>query len=223
MARRKREITEDGKAWCSHHACWEPVEDFDWKNHRVFVSGSVDEYRTPKSNCRLAEQTIRDHGKEADPARAAIEGRAKQFARELSNALGHSIGYRFVLVELNWQALIPIMRALLGPDGLCLNCGKHRATARELHIEHRLPPQKTTDWPAQHGRNLWIACGGCNGEKARSDADRPWLEREQRKWMVARNWAGQAGQKGWPPYDSTFGVTALPKPIDGPEQLGFGF
>lgn len=202
MPRRRREITADNKTWCQHHARWEPVKDFDWHTYES-ADGSVG--RLPKANCRLAEQTIRDHGRETDPARIAIEGRAKAFARDLTGALRNTVGYRFVLIELNWQALVPIMNALLGPGGLCLNCGRHQGNPRQLHIEHRIPPLGVTDWATQHARNLWISCAGCNGEKARHDADREWLEREQRKWMIDRDWATNAGKKGWPPYDAGFG------------------
>jgi hypothetical protein len=184
---------------------FEPVEDFDWTWMGESGNGSDSGFRTPKTNCRLAEQTIRDHGKEADPARYAIEGRAKQLAGDLSKALGNTIGYRFVLIELNWGALVPIMRALLAPDGICLNCGRHRSTCRELHIEHRIPVVHIADWPAQHARNLWIACAGCNIEKGRNDADRDWLEREHRKWVIDREWAKHAGEKGWPAYNPVFG------------------
>ncbi|HKE76649.1 MAG TPA: hypothetical protein VKB57_23730 [Acidimicrobiales bacterium] len=198
-----REI-RDGRAWCRHHGRWEPVEDFDWAKAKVGTDPTQPS-RIPKPDCRLAEQTIRDHGREADPARFAIEGRAKSFAGELSKALGNTIGYHFVLIELNWRALTPIMRALLAPDGLCLNCGRHRQAARHLHIEHRIPPLCLADWPAQHARNLWIACGGCNVEKGRNDADRAWLEREHRKWVIDREWATHAGERGWPAYDPAFG------------------
>jgi 5-methylcytosine-specific restriction endonuclease McrA len=204
--RQPREITLDGKAWCSHHAKYEQVEDFNWHSHQT-ADGSVG--RIPKANCRLAEQTIRDHGKEADPARHAIESRAKEYARDLSKALGRTISYTFVLVELNRRALIPIMRALLSPDGLCLNCGRHRHGARELHIEHRVPPLTLVDWPAQHARNLWIACAGCNVEKGRNEANREWLEQEHRKWITDRGWAVHAGEKGWPVYESSFGEAPL--------------
>lgn len=203
MARRKREITDDGKTWCTFHGKWEPVEDFDWTGESG--NGSVSRLRRPKANCRLAEQTIRDHGKEFDPARYAIEGRAKSLAADLSKALGNTISYKFVLIELNWRGLVPIMRALLSPDGLCLNCGRHRDGTRNLHIEHRCPPIHVADWPAQHARNLWIACGGCNGSKGRHDANREWLEREHRKWMIDRQWAEHAGEKGWPAYEPVFG------------------
>jgi hypothetical protein len=220
MARPRREV-HNGKAFCAYHGGWELVEDFDWTSYQ---SGDGSVSRLPKKNCRLAEQTIRDHGKEQDPANAAIVGRAKDFARSLSGALGRSISYKWVLIELNWQALIPIMRALLGPDGRCLNCGRHRATARELHIEHRIPPggegqARLTDWAAQHARNLWIACGGCNAEKGPQPADRTWLDREQRKWMLDREWAVHAGQKGWPNFDESFGEEPLPGMMRGTLSL----
>ena len=191
---RPRTITDDGKTWCSFHARLEPVEDFYWNQETV--NGSV--YRRPRSKCKLAEQTIKDQGKEADPALAAITSRAKELARDLSKALGNTVGYKFVLIELNWQGLVPILRALLGADGICLNCGRHRGSAREYHIEHRCPPEHLADWATQHARNLWLACAGCNMEKGRRDADREWLEREQRKWMIDRNWHRHAGEKGWP-------------------------
>jgi hypothetical protein len=205
MARRTREITADGKTWCGFHARFEPIEDFDWHSYKT-ADGSV--RRLPDRNCNLANRTIRDHGRESDPARYAIEGRAKDLAGDLSKALGNSVSYHFVLVELNWRALIPIMRALLAPDGLCLNCGRHQDATRKLHIEHRVPVLNILDWAAQHARNLWIACGGCNGEKGRNDADREWLEKEQRKWMIDRDWAIHAGEKGWPPYQPAFGSAA---------------
>ena len=197
---RRREITADGKAWCSYHAQWEPVEDFYPRN------GSVSPTNTPRPNCRLAEQTIRDHDKDADPARSAIEGRAKEHAGHLSKAVRSTIGYKWVLIELNWRGLIPIMRAMLSPDGRCLNCAKHWSDPKKLHIEHRVPALGITDYAGHHARNLWIACEGCNWDKGRHDNDREWIEREQREWVIARHWASKAGrEKGWPPFDPDFG------------------
>lgn len=206
--RPRREI-RDGRTWCNYHGAWEPIEDFDWVTKQGNFNGSVETKRIPRPNCRLAEQTIRDHGRDADPARYAIEGRAKELAGDMGKAIGSTISFHFVLIELNHRALVPIMRALLSPDGRCLNCGRHRHETRQLHIEHRIPPLHTCDWPAQHARNLWIACAGCNLAKGRRDNDRDWLEREHRKWMIDREWADHAGEKGWPPYDPAFGQISL--------------
>lgn len=215
MGRPRREI-RDGKAWCSFHATMEPVEDFDWHSYKT-ANGSV--RRLPEPNCALAKQTLKDQGKENDPAGFAIGGRAKSFAGQLSKALGQTVATSFVLVELNWQALIGVMDGMLSPRGRCLNCGRHRPEAPKLHIEHRFPPFRLTDWPAQHARNLWIACGGCNVQKGRSDADRDWLDQEMRKWMLDREWARHAGEKGWPPYEPSFGEVPLFKVEEQPIEL----
>lgn len=219
MARQRREIRTDGTTWCRFHRKWESLADFEWIGREVSTDGSV--RRVPAPDCRLAQQTIRDAAKERDPGGSAIIGRAKEHARNLSRALGQTVSYQFVLVELNWDALIPIMRALLGPDGKCLNCRRHQGDPRRYHIEHRIPPQNVTDWAAHHARNLWIACGGCNCRKGRNDADRAWLEAEHRKWVIDRCWADHAGEPGWPAYDATFGPPSAPEPDLPDEQLSF--
>jgi hypothetical protein len=212
MARQRREIRADGTTWCRFHHKWESLADFDWDVKSEIRNGTVSEYRSPKADCRLARQTMRDADKERDPGGAAIIGRAKEHARNVSQALGQTVGYKFVLVELNWDALIPIMRALLGPDGKCLNCRRRQSDARRYHIEHRIPPEHLADWAAHHARNLWLACGGCNCRKGRNDADRAWLEAEHRKWITDRQWADHAGEAGWPAYDAAFGPISEPEP-----------
>jgi 5-methylcytosine-specific restriction endonuclease McrA len=195
----------NGRAFCNYHQQWHEVEDFDWTSYQS-GDACTSRLRVPKTNCRLAEETVRDLERQTDPARAAVVSRSKRLANDLTKALGHPVGYQWVMIELNRRALIPILRALLGPDGLCLNCGYHQTEAKQYEIEHRFPPRSMTDWPAQHARNLWLSCPGCNRRKGSDCADRDWLESEQRKWMIDREWSRHAGEDGWPPLDSAWPV-----------------
>lgn len=195
---RPRQVVKDGAKWCAFHGAVHPVADF---GRRVNRDGTI----TINSSCRVAEQTARDAKKAADPASASIDGRAGDAASRFSKALGSTITKDWVLVELNWLAFVPLLRALISPGGRCLNCAKHWDDPRQYHLDHRFPVGSLTDWPLQHSRNLWLICPGCNTTKGARDGDRAWIEAEHHKWMAERRWADHAGEYGWPPVNTYFG------------------
>jgi 5-methylcytosine-specific restriction endonuclease McrA len=72
---------------------------------------------------------------------------------------------RSYLVNMNWAALVPILRAMLDTDGRCLDCGHRFVNERDVQIEHIEPPRTAGDWAREHARNLRLACQSCNGTK----------------------------------------------------------
>jgi hypothetical protein len=101
------------------------------------------------------------NGGQRDQARAIIERRADVRARQLHVTKG------FMLIDMNWRALIPVMRALLGPDGTCPDCGRGFRHDRDIAIDHLEPPRRYQDWAREHARNLSLVCCSCNSKKQR--------------------------------------------------------
>ena len=101
------------------------------------------------------------HGRDRDHARAIIDRRADVRARQLRVTKG------FILVDMNWRALIPLMRALLGPDGVCPDCGRGFRNDRDIAIDHLEPPRRYHDWAREHARNISLVCCSCKSRKQR--------------------------------------------------------
>lgn len=209
MARPKQTII-NGEKWCAYHGRLEPIDGF-----RSVQSGhgTVSIF---KPSCRLAEQTIRDHAKAANPAHTAIVGRAKKYAGDASKALGVTISYHWVLYELHWIGLVPYLNAAIGPGGTCLNCGNHWDDPEQYHLAHKLPYPTITSWAYHHARNLEPRCPKCNCSQGHNDSDHGQLLSDHHKWMVTRDWATLAGTPGWPPYEPAFGTIPELIVIDGP-------
>jgi hypothetical protein len=82
------------------------------------------------------------------------------------------------MVNMNYEALVPILRALMSPEGRCPCCGHGFVNERDIQIEHRFPPRGPRDWARLHARNLSFACGSCNRTKAAKEPDL-WLDEQE--------------------------------------------
>jgi 5-methylcytosine-specific restriction endonuclease McrA len=205
-------IRPDGTAWCDFHLKWEPVGDFG-KFTKQSMNGPI---HTLNPRCKLAYQKSRDQLKAVDPASSSIIGRAKDFAGDISKAVGVTVSYHWVLNELHWIGFIPLLRASIGPGGSCLNCAQHWDEPKQYHLAHHIPAPRLTDWAYQHARNLRLACPGCNSTQGSQPSDVSYLLQEHRKWMTEHQWATYAGTQGWPPYDPSMGDIPITLLADGP-------
>jgi len=141
-----------------------------WNNPRV--RGDTDRYLHFSPTCKACEQIERNKRKNADRPRAIIEHRAAERAARLG------VSKRYVLVDLNWQALVPHMRMSLSPEARCLNCGHPFVNERDVQIDHIEPPRSLTDFARERAINLRLICQSCNGTKgAHLHAD--WLDRQE--------------------------------------------
>ena len=117
-----------------------------------------------KKLCRACEQIERNKRKNTDRPKAIIYQRAKQRASKLGVSL------EFMMTNMNWRALVPVMRAMGTDEAVCLNCGHAFLNERDIQIEHHEPPRGDGDWAREHARNLGLACSSCN--KTKSDKPR---------------------------------------------------
>jgi 5-methylcytosine-specific restriction endonuclease McrA len=114
---------------------------------------------TFSSKCRDCEQKERNEKKNSDRPLAIIRSRAAQAA----NKAGCS--GEFVWIQMNYIALVPVLRAMMTEEGLCLGCGHPFQNERDIQIEHLEPPRHRQDWARLHARNVRLACGSCNRTK----------------------------------------------------------
>lgn len=124
--------------------------------------------------CKVCEQTNRDQVKRADRALAIIDSRAKTWSGRLG------CPKEFLWTNMNWRALVPILRALMSDEGLCLSCGHPFRSDRDIQIEHHEPPRHPQDWARHHARNLVLMCGSCNTGKGALGYS-VWLDQEELK------------------------------------------
>src|SRR5262252_10436083 len=93
-----------------------------WKHHSRFASRKR---RRPNGTvwvefnacCRDCEQKQRNEKKNADRPKAIIESRARVAA---SNA---GVSFEFFWIQMNYRALVPMLRAMLTTEGQCQGCG----------------------------------------------------------------------------------------------------
>jgi hypothetical protein len=148
----------------------------EWKHHSRFVgrkrrspNGTVWEFN---KTCRDCEQKARNEKKNADRPLAIIQNRAASAATKAG------VSREFFWVQMNYRALVPILRALLSPDGLCLGCGHSFLGERDIQIEHWYPPRSVQDWALLHTRNLRFTCASCNGTKSHKPPLQ-WLDEQE--------------------------------------------
>jgi hypothetical protein len=122
--------------------------------------------------CRACEQIARNEKKNADRPRAIIESRAASAATKAG------VSKHFFMWQMNYRALIPVMRALMSDEGLCLDCGHKFVNERDIQIEHWYPPRGPQDWALLHTRNLGFACASCNGTKG-AKPPLQWLDEQE--------------------------------------------
>lgn len=222
MARRGRPRQEirDGHKWCVYHKAWEKIDQFDTANAST---GAL------HPSCQVARMAMRDAKIEAEPeyfdtdtcidpdldkaARRFVESRASDVVRRLRYC-GVKVDRSFVMVELNYDALVPEVRALIGPDGICAWCGKPFTEKHPVSFDHIEPPRWNgeIDWERLHASNIRPMHRGENGSKG----EKPYataLRDNMQRWMAERKWANQAGRPGWP----TLQAMQLPDPEPDPE------
>lgn len=191
MPRPRRE-TRAGQLRCRtcglwlHHSRFRSTQDNRRNSH-----GTVTVFR---AECRTCEQTRRTDEKNLDRASALVESRAAQRARYLGVTL------EFMLEDMNWKSLIPIVRAALEyPDFLCPNCGHPPLHERDTQIEHRAPPRpgQRPDFAREHARNIAISCGSCNNTKNNKDYEPHLDAMEDARLSVAAYYANHELGNGW--------------------------
>lgn len=122
--------------------------------------------------CRDCEQKGRNEKKNLDRPKAIIEQRAKSAASKAG------VSFHFFWTQMNYRALVPVMRAMLSPESLCLCCGHKFESERDIQIEHHNPPRYPQDWALLHTRNLGFACGSCNRTKG-AKPNIEWLDEQE--------------------------------------------
>lgn len=145
-----------------------------WKHHSRFRAAKLcnDVVSRFAPSCRDCEQKVRNERKNADRPMAIIKQRAIVAARKAGASA------EFFMVEMNYRALVPMMRAFMSKEGLCLCCGHAFVSESDIHIEHVEPPRGEQDWARLHARNLRLCCASCNrtkGKKVYSD----WLDDQE--------------------------------------------
>jgi hypothetical protein len=122
--------------------------------------------------CKDCEQIVRNEQKNADRARTIMEQRAAKAAQRAGTSR------EFFWTQMNYRALVPVLRALMTAEGLCQACGHPFRNERDTQIEHCEPPRSATDWARLHARNVRLVCGSCNRTKAKKPfAD--WLDDQE--------------------------------------------
>jgi hypothetical protein len=122
--------------------------------------------------CRDCQQKERNERKNADRPLAIIHGRAEQAARKAASTT------EFFWTQMNYRALVPLMRVLMGSEGMCLACGHAFLNERDIHIDHIEPPRHEQDWARLHARNLRLACDACNKTKGKKPFI-DWLDEQE--------------------------------------------
>lgn len=110
-------------------------------------------------DCRDCEQKERNEKKNTDRPLAIVRGRAQVAARKAG------VGLDFIWIQMNYQALVPMYRAALTDEALCLSCGHRPDHERDIQIDHIEPPRHAQDWARLHARNLRLICDSCNKAK----------------------------------------------------------
>lgn len=147
--------------------CGEPLHHSRFRaRERSTPHGSVWEFNP---NCKACEQIVRNERKNTDRAKSIIERRAADRAARFG------VSKYWFLINMNWQSLVPIMRAMMTDEAKCVSCGHRFDNERDIHIEHREPPRFDGDWARESARNIGILCQSCNATKQDRDYSQ-WLD-----------------------------------------------
>lgn len=123
-------------------------------------------------DCKACQQVERNKQKNLDRARSIIENRAATRAREIG------VSKPFMLVDMNWNSLVPQMRVLMTDEGRCVSCGHAFRNERDIQIEHREPPRFRGDLARESARNIGFLCQSCNVTK-QNKAHSEWLDDQE--------------------------------------------
>jgi 5-methylcytosine-specific restriction endonuclease McrA len=94
--------------------------------------------------------------------------------------------------NMNYQSLVPFMRAMMTEEGRCQNCGHHFLNERDIHLEHREAPRFPKDFARLHARNIGLLCAACNGRKGH----KPFTE-----WLDEQEEARQSNEANPSPFE----------------------
>jgi 5-methylcytosine-specific restriction endonuclease McrA len=122
--------------------------------------------------CKACEQKERNERKNADRPFAIIQNRAAIAAHKAGTSR------EFFMVTMNYQSLVPVLRALMGHEGVCQGCGHSFLNERDIQIEHLAPPRNDQDWARLHARNIRLFCASCNGTKSDTPFE-TWLDEQE--------------------------------------------
>ena len=137
--------------------------------------------------CKACEQIERNEEKNADRAFAIMRGRAEHKAWRLG------VSKTYIWINMGWFTLVPILRALMTPEGRCQSCGHPFVNERDIQIEHREPPRRQGDWAREHARNLSLTCQACNGTKTGKPFAQ-WLDEQESARVSNDQHRQEAGQ-----------------------------
>jgi hypothetical protein len=147
----------------------------EWKHHSRFrfkTGGHSTVTPQFKSICKACEQKLRNAKKNADRPRAIIEQRAATAATKAGTSR------EFFWIEMNYQSLVPVLRALMTEEALCNGCGHKFLHERDIQIEHLEAPRSRQDWARLHTRNVRLFCASCNNGKKRKPFAH-WLDEQE--------------------------------------------
>jgi hypothetical protein len=146
----------------------------EWKHHSHFKVKGVGRTSTARFDpvCKSCRNRLQDLRKNTDRALWIITQRARRAARKAGETT------EFFMVQMNYRALVPWLRAMMGEEGLCLACGMAFRNERDVQIEHCEPPQHRQDWERLHARNIRLLCGTCNKTK-HSKVFAEWLAEQE--------------------------------------------
>jgi hypothetical protein len=131
-----------------------------------------------KPICRDCEQINRNKRKNLDRPKALFDDRVARWARDLS------CPKEFLLVNMNWNALLPELRTHMQRDandtiiGTCRCCGHTFLNEHDIQLEHREPARSNTDWARHHARNMGFFCASCNRTKWKKNYTQ-WLDEQE--------------------------------------------
>jgi hypothetical protein len=147
-----------------------------WKHHSRFRSR---QRKTPHGImwhfdpvCKDCQQKERNEIKNADRPLALIRQRAATAAHKAGSTV------EFFMTQMNYQSLVPMMRAFLSNDATCVCCGHSFVGESDVQIEHVQPPRHDQDWARLHTRNIRLACRSCNNGKGKMPYLQ-WLDDEE--------------------------------------------
>lgn len=169
-------VTADDPRPCERRC----IQCGEWKHHSRFHSwrrkdrgsNSTDAPIRFSVRCRDCEQKLRNEKKNEDRPKAIIEQRARAAAARAGKS------FEFFWVQMNYRALVPLLRAMMTEEGLCLGCGHKFQNERDIQIEHCEAPRSDTDWARLHARNLRLTCGSCNRTKSQKPFAQ-WLDEQE--------------------------------------------
>lgn len=181
MGRPRRQWNAD-QIFCRGHKQWHHHSRFNRRKRGVNPEGPIWDY---DPSCRLWQQTQRVAEKHEDEARNIVENRARQIVRDANKMPGEKITLAFVMHGLNYESLIPLVRAHLAwrEECTCPNCASQYD--KPVELDHRAPPRHARDWARLHARNIGPLDRECNTSKGNMPYEE-WLDREEQHRLDAQ-------------------------------------